>query len=127
MRSNKIRARSVAGHGTSVPGGQATRTYSGAEWRQQYRLLGERDRLRDQRDELRVAATSGPGYEPLHVTNDEVATQAATIKDRLAAIDKALDRIDSGDYGVCLVCGSEIADQRLKALPTAEVCRKCAA
>ena len=127
MRSNKIRARSVAGHGTSVPGGQATRTYSGAEWRQQYRLLGERDRLRDQRSELLAAATSGPGYEPPHVTKDEVATQAATIKDRLAAIHKALDWIESGDYGMCLVCGSEIADQRLSAIPTAELCRQCAA
>jgi len=103
------------------------KVYSASEWRRQSQLLDERDRLRDQRDELRVAATSGPGYESPHATDDEVMTQAAMIKDRLAAIDEALDRIDSGDYGVCLVCGSEIADQRLKALPTAEVCRKCAA
>ena len=127
VTSNKIRARSVAGHRAPVPGGQSTRMYTGSEWRQQYRLLGERDRLRDQRNELLVAATSEPGYEPPHVTNDEVVTQAATIRDRLAAIDEALDRIESGDYGVCLVCGSEIADQRLKAVPTAEVWRKCAA
>jgi DnaK suppressor protein len=39
----------------------------------------------------------------------------------------ALARIEAGDYGVCDVCGGEIAPARLAALPTATRCINCAA
>jgi RNA polymerase-binding transcription factor DksA len=39
----------------------------------------------------------------------------------------ALARIEAGDYGVCDVCGGDIAPARLAALPTATRCIKCAA
>ncbi|MEI6485989.1 MAG: TraR/DksA C4-type zinc finger protein [Sphingomonadales bacterium] len=42
-------------------------------------------------------------------------------------IKAALARIDSGDYGVCSVCGGAIAPARLAALPTATRCIACAA
>jgi DnaK suppressor protein len=38
----------------------------------------------------------------------------------------ALARVESGDYGVCSVCGDDIAPARLAALPTATRCIKCA-
>jgi RNA polymerase-binding transcription factor DksA len=41
-------------------------------------------------------------------------------------VDQALERIDSGGYGICLVCGSGIADERLEALPATALCRSCA-
>ncbi|WP_368429768.1 RNA polymerase-binding protein DksA [Sulfuricaulis sp.] len=40
-------------------------------------------------------------------------------------IDEALDRIDTGDYGYCEVCGVEIGVERLEARPTAELCIDC--
>lgn len=40
-------------------------------------------------------------------------------------IDEALERIDSGDYGFCEVCGVEIGVERLEARPTAELCIDC--
>ena len=40
-------------------------------------------------------------------------------------IDEALDRIGSGDYGYCEVCGVEIGIERLEARPTAELCIDC--
>jgi RNA polymerase-binding protein DksA len=40
----------------------------------------------------------------------------------IEAIDRALQRIADGRYGVCAVCGEAIDDQRLRALPTAETC-----
>lgn len=43
----------------------------------------------------------------------------------LKKIDEALDRIDSGDYGYCEVCGVEIGIERLEARPTAELCIDC--
>ncbi|MBH8601068.1 TraR/DksA C4-type zinc finger protein [Thermoactinomyces sp. CICC 23799] len=41
---------------------------------------------------------------------------------RLKEIDKALERMDQGTYGICKVCGQEIAEDRLEAVPTAEYC-----
>lgn len=40
-------------------------------------------------------------------------------------IDEALERIESGDYGYCEVCGVEIGIERLEARPTAELCIDC--
>ncbi len=37
-------------------------------------------------------------------------------------IDDALERIDSGTYGTCRVCGREIAEERLEARPWADLC-----
>ncbi|MFP5458603.1 MAG: TraR/DksA family transcriptional regulator [Bacteriovoracia bacterium] len=38
---------------------------------------------------------------------------------------KSLARVDSGQYGMCDDCGSEISFQRLMARPTSEVCIIC--
>lgn len=40
-------------------------------------------------------------------------------------IDESIDRIDTGDYGYCEVCGVEIGVERLEARPTAELCIDC--
>jgi RNA polymerase-binding protein DksA len=40
----------------------------------------------------------------------------------IEAIDRALNRIADGRYGICVVCGDAIARERLEALPTAETC-----
>lgn len=40
----------------------------------------------------------------------------------LASIDAALERIDRGEYGKCKVCGREIPEERLEALPWTELC-----
>jgi DnaK suppressor protein len=44
----------------------------------------------------------------------------------LAAIDAALRRIDDGTYGTCLRCGKPISEERLDAMPYAELCIECA-
>jgi DnaK suppressor protein len=44
---------------------------------------------------------------------------------QLRMIDEALDRIESGDYGICLACDESIAEKRLNALPWARYCIKC--
>lgn len=43
----------------------------------------------------------------------------------LTAVDDALERIDEGNYGICDVCGREIAPERLEALPSTTICRDC--
>jgi len=44
----------------------------------------------------------------------------------LEQIEAALSRIKKGEYGSCESCGETIPDARLKALPWARVCVRCA-
>ena len=44
---------------------------------------------------------------------------------QLRLIDEALDRLDAGDYGICLSCEEEIPGKRLAALPWAKYCIPC--
>ena len=50
-----------------------------------------------------------------------VALQAETLEH----IEDALERLDEGEYGLCLDCGKEIPARRLEALPFAVRCRPC--
>lgn len=45
--------------------------------------------------------------------------------DRVNRINAALDRLSSGDYGVCSECGEPIAPARLRVLPEVETCVRC--
>ena len=45
----------------------------------------------------------------------------------LDQIKRALVHIDDGSYGTCNKCGEDIAEERLRALPFAELCISCAA
>ena len=46
---------------------------------------------------------------------------ADTLRDRLAAIDRALQRLDNGTYGRSVRSGVPIPDERLEADPAAEL------
>ncbi|AMV71153.1 hypothetical protein JCM30471_29910 [Desulfuromonas carbonis] len=48
-------------------------------------------------------------------------TQQQTVRD----IDAALERIESGDYGICLRCEEEIAPRRLDVRPFSRYCIEC--
>lgn len=57
------------------------------------------------------------------------AMAEATERQRAAEqsrIEAALSRIEEGEYGYCLNCGEEIAEERLKIDPAATHCIKCA-
>lgn len=47
-------------------------------------------------------------------------------REELARIERALNRIETGDYGICGRCGEDIAEARLEAVPDAVLCRTCA-
>jgi DnaK suppressor protein len=44
---------------------------------------------------------------------------------QLRLVDEALDRVQSGDFGVCLACEQPIPSKRLQALPWARYCVPC--
>jgi DnaK suppressor protein len=46
------------------------------------------------------------------------------IRDLIEKIDKALERIEDGTYGLCERCGRPIEKARIKALPYASLCIK---
>lgn len=43
----------------------------------------------------------------------------------LSRIEEALERLDSGRYGICTECGEDISERRLGALPFAVRCHDC--
>ena len=51
------------------------------------------------------------------------------IRDRerklIGKIKEALERIDSGTYGICESCGEDISEARLKARPVTTLCIEC--
>jgi DnaK suppressor protein len=44
---------------------------------------------------------------------------------QLKLIEEALDRIEAGDYGICMSCEEPIPAKRLQALPWAKYCVTC--
>lgn len=66
---------------------------------------------------------------------DEEAQERSTYENRLPVehrmeidlikIDKALQKMKEGRYGICESCGREIKQERLMVYPEAELCIKC--
>ena len=48
------------------------------------------------------------------------------VADELRQIERALGRLDAGEYQQCNTCGKDIPDARLEALPTTSLCVDCA-
>ena len=59
--------------------------------------------------------------------NDEVlAALENETNATIANIKNALKRMEEGSYGSCAVCGIEIPEERIKALPYTDKCFECA-
>jgi len=46
-------------------------------------------------------------------------------REKLQAIDEALERVERSEYGICEECGTEIAEGRLQVLPFTRLCVNC--
>ena len=59
-------------------------------------------------------------------SENELTFQLAEAESReLGQVDKALEKIDEGTYGICEICNENISLSRLKALPFANKCIRC--
>ena len=59
--------------------------------------------------------------------NDEVVDSLEQeVRDELRQVIHALDRIEQGEGDVCERCGGDINPERLKVLPSASLCVRCA-
>jgi DnaK suppressor protein len=71
-------------------------------------------------DEEAETGDSADAAQPLTAEGMDDST-ADTLRDRLAAIDRALRRLDDGTYGRSVRSGVPIPDERLEADPAAEL------
>jgi DnaK suppressor protein len=99
------------------------------------RLLQRRAELRGELlERLGPAAGATPRAIEVHDLKDEAFahllanlanTELAHVRDELAAIQTALQRIASGTYGSCVECARDIGRERLVVQPSAERCLPC--
>lgn len=58
---------------------------------------------------------------------DEVLEEMGlSAQHEMRMIEAAMARIEAGEYGICVTCGAEIAEERLDLLPATPFCRDCA-
>ena len=85
-------------------------------------LAGDLSLLR----ELHGESTGDVVDAALDTAQDEISSQLAEVESReLASIENALERMRSGQYGVCEGCARKISMARLDALPYATMCIDC--
>ena len=73
---------------------------------------------RRKREDTTRSARADPAV-PTHPSNGCNGTET------LASIERALTRLASGTYGVCVSCGAEISLKRLEHNPAVETCHRC--
>lgn len=74
---------------------------------------------------------SGYSYHMADVGTDNFGREmelniASNETERIRLIEEALERIDEGTYGDCVVCEGKINVERLEAVPYARLCIECA-
>jgi RNA polymerase-binding transcription factor DksA len=103
-------------------------------------LQAERDAVRAQIEALTrefdgvVAASRSSNADDEHdpegatiaFERQQVVALLDAARRRLADVEAALERRDTGGYGVCEVCGRPIAAERLAVRPSARTCVACA-
>jgi DnaK suppressor protein len=94
--------------------------------RQAETLQAEADSLTEDREpgDVQFDEESGEG-DTLAVERERDLTLSAQARAALEEIDKAVEKMHAGTYGVCENCGTKIPKERLQALPHAALCVQC--
>lgn len=98
------------------------------------RLLARREVLRREVANLQSDLAALAAEPPRELEERAGSERARQLLDRLdareeaelEAVEAALARLDSGDFGICTGCGDPIPTARLEALPWTPHCRDCA-
>jgi RNA polymerase-binding transcription factor len=89
-------------------------------------VLEEQRRFRVAQLRELAGRDGGAGRSAGGVVADDVAhTLMSGAQFALGEIDAALQRIDTGRYGLCQLCGGPIGLERLEVLPMASLCIAC--
>jgi DnaK suppressor protein len=85
------------------------------------KLLGVVGRNEDHGREADTEATQDPADKASNsYTKELLFSQSTNDRHILTLIDEALERIEDGEYGVCVISGKEIPIKRLEAVPWAK-------
>ena len=79
---------------------------------------GQRELLEERETDVPDIASGRTAAELLAHLDDAETLQ-------VERINEALERIEVGDYGTCAVCGEEIPEARLAAVPETDRCAEC--
>ena len=79
----------------------------------------QRDRLTDSAGDDQ-ADTGTKTFE-----REQEISLANNVRERITQVERALDRLDDGQYGWCERCGNAIPVERLAAFPSATLCVSC--
>jgi DnaK suppressor protein len=94
-------------------------------------LMKKRDELlADARREPEALATNIQSPDAVEfaikAAEQDLTARTADLRSKtLKEVERALERVARGSYGVCERCGDEIAPARLTAIPWARYCRLC--
>jgi RNA polymerase-binding transcription factor DksA len=87
-------------------------------------LEAEQARLRTQ-----IEAAGGVAYDENFADSGQVAAErgeslslTGQLTEQLREVDRALAKLDDGTYGQCEVCGNQIGEARLEAMPATRFC-----
>ena len=110
-----------------APAGQPARG-AGPPRHQADDLQAEADQLAAEREggDTQFDEESGEG-DTINIERERDLLLSASAQQIVDEIDRALERIAGGTYGVCLPAGRRITLERLEALPYAETCVDCKA
>ena len=79
--------------------------------------------------EIRALVDSGPGHvvddSCDNVSKEAVFASYSQNRTQLRQVELALERISSGDFGICAACDGAIGLKRLQAIPGANNCLEC--
>ena len=81
-----------------------------------------------QRDPVELDQTRIGRLSRIDALQNQAMSQAIETRrhQELQRIDAALARLETGDFGRCLICGEDISVQRLRSDPATPVCIDCA-
>ena len=86
--------------------------------------------------EKRVTKIHSHARNPLDANSSEQAAELGNVEvvsaleaeavEELASIEAAMQRLENGNYGICITCGEAISEQRLNVRPESLECVDCA-
>ena len=94
--------------------------------RQASALRAEADEIARDRDPgaVQFDEESGQG-DTMNVERERDLALSAQAMEAVAEIDRALEKLTDGTYGICERCGQQIPKERMRAIPWAALCVQC--
>lgn len=92
-------------------------------------LVRDRDELAHRVEELQRGGDAALTYDENFADSGQVAAEqgenqalAASLREQLEDVERALAKLDDDTYGKCERCGQPISEARLEAMPAARFC-----